>query len=1005
MSEPVRETRRSLLPANRRAAALALCLALVAAVLGWTPPAAATAAPTAPMPAPAFLRSARPLDAWPAAASVTATVVLAPRHPEALAATALARSTPGNPLYRQWITPGRVWSQYGPSLQAITTATTRLRQHGFLVHASRDAWTLSATAPAATWEKLFRTRLGRYVWHGYTFRGRSTAATVPPALAGLVTGVTGLTNFAPLTGARGPGPESGRPSPLATVRPASSAAAAASGTTMTQSSGGLTVTLQIPGSLSKSTGLPMHWVFQSSLNGTPDVAGGVSWRQGVGASDTHWLYGALDHLTGGYSVMRLQATTPLTTSVQVTVYGALQSDGYPVAGTPSVTFSVPEIAWTGAATEQALSAHQIDGLYGASGLIGHAPTPPSLGLVEAEPESSSMASALSTFATANSVAAPTVSTVTVTTGSPPSAGWGVEENLDLQAATAAAPGSAITVYSNPQFDLGTLLQLVAASPRVSALSMSFGGVGSDQSLVPLIQAVNAEGVTVIASAGDFGSLGSPSTTNPPSVEPPAVAHPANLPDVTAVGGTDVAVPAGTSTAAATVAWGGTYLTVLPAEAQAEVLGGRTATGGGYSATEPAPSWQLPFLAGQTGRGVPDIALLANPNVSGLALIGRSGQSEVGGGTSQGAPLLAGWLADIAAQQGQGLGNVSPLLYGLAAASPTSFVQSPSGANGAYAIGTSDAQPGTWNPVTGLGSPIMAAVASAAAAGLPASASLALLSAAVFGTPATVSATSLRVASPTYQFWVQDPQNGVWLSSGAFAPSSTYTFTPPVPGQYPVVAFVRSAGSSTTAATARGTFSVTTPSPMVSGLSVSSSAGGGVELPGATVTFTAQAVDPNGTALYQFWVRGPSGTWQVQQNYSTRDTFALTNLQPGSYAVSAYALDQSQESLHAWSQAYGYATVVNVGSAVTLSAPSGGVAGTKVAVSAQATAITDPVYQYWVESPAGAWSQSGPYSTGTTFTFTPSAAGTYRVVVYAKDPYAPNTAAFAVDAVASVDVAG
>ena len=1000
MFQHIRTSGRAAASARRRAATLALGFALVVPVPGWA--GAAAAAPAVRIPAPAFLRSVHPLAAWPAAAPVTATIVLAPRHPSALAATALARSTPGSSRYRRWLAPGRVWRQYGPTPRAIATVSARLRQQGFLVHVGRDAWTLSATAPTAVWENVFDMRLARYAWYGRVFRGRATPAAVPPSLAGLVTGITGLTNFAPWSGVPGPS-QVGHPYRLATAQP--SPAAASAGSTMTESSGGLTVTLSIPGALSKTTGLPMHWVFQSSLDGTPDTSGGISTRQGVGASNTNWGYGALNHLTGGYTVMRLQADTPLTTSIEVTVYSALQSDGDPVAGAPSVTFSIPDAAWTGAATVQALSAQQVDGLYGASGLIGHAPAPPSIGLVEAEPESSSMASALSAFATADGVAAPTVSTVTVTTGSPPSAGWGVEENLDLQAAAAAAPGAAITVYSNPQFDLGTLLQMVAASPRVTTLSMSFGGSGSDQSLVPLIQAVNAEGVTVIASAGDYGSLGSPITTNPPPVGPPSVSHPANLPGVTAVGGTTVAVAAGTSRASATVAWGGTYLSLLPAQAQAEALTARVATGGGYSTTEPAPSWQLPFLAGQTGRGVPDIALLANPNVSGLAFIGRSGQAEVGGGTSQGAPLLAGWVSDIAAQQGHGLGNLNPLLYGLAAASPASFTQAPSGANGAYAIGPADGQPGTWNPVTGLGSPMMAAVASAAATGLPASASLTLPSGAVFGTAATVSATSLRVPNPTYQFWVQEPQNGVWLSSGRFSSSVSYTFDPPVPGTYPVVVFVRPAGSTNTVATARGTFSVTTSSPMVSGLSVSSSATGGVEPPGATVTFTAQAADPNGIAVYQFWVRGPSGTWQVQQNYSTRDTFALANLQSGSYAVSAYALDQTQENLSAWSQAYNYATVVNVGSTLALSAPSGGTAGAPMALTAQATFITDPVYQFWVESPSGTWSQSGPYSTARSFTFTPSAAGTYRVVAYAKDPYAPSTAAFAIVAQATVAVGG
>ncbi len=992
----------------RRWGAMAASAALLGISLGASLPVPAAAAPLRAerIPAPAFLHAARRLAPWPAAAAVRATIVLTPHHPAGLAAAALARSTPGNALYRHWESPQVLWSRYGPRASEVAAVTQELTRQGFRVHVGARPWTLQAAAPATRWESLLSTTLSRYEWHGHAFRGRATPETLPASLSGLVAGVTGLTNFAPPVGRPSSLFRAGtRPAALDSHPTATAAAVPASSTTrMTESSGGLTVTLEIPGGLSKPTGLPMHWVFQSSLDGSPDTAGGVSWKQGVGASDPQWGYGALNQLTGGYSVMRLVSQSPLVSSVQVTVYGALQSDGYPVPGTPSVTFSIPRIAWAGSATQQALSAHQIDGLYGAQSLLSSSAATPAVGLVEAEPPSSSIASALSAFSSANQLAEPTVTSVAVTTGTPPSSGWGQEEMLDLEAAAAAAPGSAITVYSDPQFDLGALFQMVAAAPKVSTLSLSFGSGGSDQSLAPLIEAVNAEGVTVIASAGDFGSLGSPSSTTPLPVEPPAVSHPANLPNVTAVGGTDVAVASGTSNAVATVAWGGLYLEKLPGEAQAEVLAARTATGGGYSTSEAAPPWQQPLLGGQTGRGVPDIGLLANPNVSGLALVGRSGQAEVGGGTSQGAPLLAGWVADIAAQQGQGLGNLNPLLYGLAGAAPASFTQAASGANGAYAIGASDSQPGTWNPLTGLGSPSMAAVAAAAASGLPPTAALSLPSGSTFGSGVTVTASSQRVASPTYQFWVQDPQNGTWTSSGGFSPDSAYAFTPPVPGKYAVVVFVRPAGGATVA-TARGHFAVAALSPMASGLTVTSSAGGGVEPAGASVTFTASAVDPGGSPRYQFWVRGPSGGWQVQQNYGPSGQFTLSNLKPGSYAISAYALDQAQLAQQAWGQAYNYATVVNVGSAVALQAPAAAAAGAPVTATAAATALTDPVYQFWVENPSGVWSQSGPYGPARTFQFTPVAAGTYRVVVYAKDPYAPNTAAFSVRAVSTVTVSG
>ena len=500
----------------RRWGAMAASAALLGISLGASLPVPAAAAPLRAerIPAPAFLHAARRLAPWPAAAAVRATIVLTPHHPAGLAAAALARSTPGNALYRHWESPQVLWSRYGPRASEVAAVTQELTRQGFRVHVGARPWTLQAAAPATRWESLLSTTLSRYEWHGHAFRGRATPETLPASLSGLVAGVTGLTNFAPPVGRPSSLFRAGtRPAALDSHPTATAAAVPASSTTrMTESSGGLTVTLEIPGGLSKPTGLPMHWVFQSSLDGSPDTAGGVSWKQGVGASDPQWGYGALNQLTGGYSVMRLVSQSPLVSSVQVTVYGALQSDGYPVPGTPSVTFSIPRIAWAGSATQQALSAHQIDGLYGAQSLLSSSAATPAVGLVEAEPPSSSIASALSAFSSANQLAEPTVTSVAVTTGTPPSSGWGQEEMLDLEAAAAAAPGSAITVYSDPQFDLGALFQMVAAAPKVSTLSLSFGSGGSDQSLAPLIEAVNAEGVTVIASAGDFGSLGRPSST-------------------------------------------------------------------------------------------------------------------------------------------------------------------------------------------------------------------------------------------------------------------------------------------------------------------------------------------------------------------------------------------------------------------------------------------------------------------------------------------------------------
>jgi subtilase family serine protease len=976
-------------------AGAALLLTLSDAALA---PAPAWAAPRSrTVPPPAFLRTARVsrIGAWPAKAPVVATIVLKPRHPAALAAAAAAASVggSGHPL-----DAAQIQKRFGPTPATVRTLSAALRRHGFAV--ARRGWTLTVKGSAQAWSSMLSTRLGRYRWDGYVFRARSAAMLEPAWLASAITGITGLTDFVPPPAPPLAAGRVGRPV-LAAPVPAAAGASAP----VTASSGGFTVTMAIPGGTSKETGLPMHAVFETTLDGQPDTTGGISWKQGVEASDVNWLYGALDGLPGGYNVMRLESSGALTTSVNVTVYAALQSDGYPVPGTPSVTFALPTVTWTGPKSVQALSAAQVDGLYGASALAAQSAGTASVGLVEAEPESSAMAAALADFTLQNHLAPATVSVVNVTTGSPPSGGWGQEENMDLQVAEAAAPGSHLTVYSDPTFDLGALLSLVESDPTVPVLSMSFGAVGGYSSLVPLIESLNAEGVTVVASAGDFGSMGTASSGSPPNIMAPAVDEPAALPDVTGVGGTAVAVASGTSAAAATVAWGGVYLSALAPDAQAAMLNDRVATGGGFTATQPVPSWQTPFVAASSGRGVPDVAFLANPNVSGLEIVGRSAGLEIAGGTSQGAPLLAGFLADIAAAHGAGLGNINPLLYGLAAADPGAFTQAPSGDNGAYTITASDGAAGTWNPLTGLGSPNMQAVLNAVAHGLPPAVSLALPSGAAVGTPVTIGAASQRVADATYQFWVEEPTDGVWFASGPYSSVPSFSFDPAVPGRYPVVVYARPSGSAAAPIQAEGFVTVTSSTPMVSALTVTSPVQGAVQPAGSSVQFTATAVDPLGTALYQFWVRGPSGVWRIAQNYSTVPTFTLQNLAPGSYAVSVYALDKSQVAAQAWTDAYNFATVVNVASRVTLAAPPSAVAGATVTAVAASSGLTDPVYQFWVEDPDGSWLQSGPYSATATYQFTPSVTGTYHVVVYAKDPIALNNAHFAVTSETTVSVVG
>ncbi len=271
-----------------------------------------------------------------------------------------------------------------------------------------------------------------------------------------------------------------------------------------------------------------------------------------------------------------------------------------------------------------------------------------------------------------------------------------------------------------------------------------------------------------------------------------------------------------------------------------------------------------------------------------------------------------------------------------------------------------------------------------------------------GQPVTVTAQATGATSSLrYQFWIRSPQTGVWTDSqGGYASSNQFHFTPSVPGAYQVKVYVQ--GLSTSPVSVSQTVAVAAPSgvPMVSALSLKAPAV--FQSAGQSAAFEAQATDPQGTPLYQFWVRGTNNQWAMVKNFSTQNAWTLQSLQPGSYVVAVYALDAQQYQHHDFSQAFYSTAVVNVASHVALTVPQTGSTGTPFALTAKATGLTDPVYQFWIQSPSGQWSSSGAYGSAQ-YAFTPDSAGTYTVTVYAKDPDAPATNAYAVKATDTLTV--
>ena len=266
--------------------------------------------------------------------------------------------------------------------------------------------------------------------------------------------------------------------------------------------------------------------------------------------------------------------------------------------------------------------------------------------------------------------------------------------LDIEVAGAIAPAAKQFVYFAPNTDDGfvdAITQAAHADPAPTAMSISWGQ-SEDQWSAQARTAMDAAladaallGVTVTVAAGDNGSTDS-QTGGAQHAD-----FPASSPHALACGGTALHLGSDGAAKSETV-WndGG--------------QGG--ATGGGVSDAFPLPAWQaeagVPVRAGsggKAGRGVPDVAGVADPATGYQVLV--DGTATVIGGTSAVSPLWAGIVCRLAAALGRPLGLLQPAIYAGAAAGTVApgFRDITQGSNGAYS-----AKPG-WDACTGLGVPV------------------------------------------------------------------------------------------------------------------------------------------------------------------------------------------------------------------------------------------------------------------------------------------------------------
>ncbi|HKV87679.1 MAG TPA: triple tyrosine motif-containing protein, partial [Candidatus Dormibacteraeota bacterium] len=126
-------------------------------------------------------------------------------------------------------------------------------------------------------------------------------------------------------------------------------------------------------------------------------------------------------------------------------------------------------------------------------------------------------------------------------------------------------------------------------------------------------------------------------------------------------------------------------------------------------------------------------------------------------------------------------------------------------------------------------------------------------------------------------------------------------------------------------------------------------------------------------------------WSIVQNYGATNTYRWT--QTGLAGTERVEVDmRDASSINAYDAVNNQSYVLAGCSAAAIAANpvSPQSHGTPITLTGTATCPGTATYRFWVRAPGGSWQIVRDYSTTGTFTWTPSAAGTYYLEVDVRD---------------------
>lgn len=267
---------------------------------------------------------------------------------------------------------------------------------------------------------------------------------------------------------------------------------------------------------------------------------------------------------------------------------------------------------------------------------------------------------------------------------------------------------------------------------------------------------------------------------------------------------------------------------------------------------------------------------------------------------------------------------------------------------------------------------------------------------------SVTASSVHFLNPVYQFWIELP-DGQYESSGSYTSHVHFTFTATTQGIFHIKVYVRESNApANESAAQRALYEVqSTAIPVTVSVNpqypIQLVANEPLVRTGQAITLSASM--PSATPVGDYFDLLDTTTHQVVYHTNAVDALSLHRVFSNSQTFVAQVVSSTQSVLFQsepltidWSTNSigtnaGHAD--QKGQTVSVSYPKTAALGTPVTINAVPTGFSSPVYQFWILAPGGSYTSSGNYSSSSSYTFTPNTAGSWQVMVYARESSAPD----------------